>query len=667
MDTAISARITENELRSSLESLLTTKQRRTIAVKLLSVFVGGGLLLVGVLYKFFFPDQRALADVVTLIAATIVSVPVLVSAARGFVLKDSKSITDQLVAAAILAGFAIQNYEVVTLVPLLMVISHFFEERSVLGARQAVENLRKLHEQNVRRILPSGELDEVEAKRLNPGEVVRIFAGERIQIDGVVQSGRSTVDQSSVTGESLPVTVMKDSGVFAGGINLSGMIDVRVTGIGKDTAIGKIFALMKNAEESKPRFLRLLERYSASYLPLVMLVALLVLLVSKDIQRAMSVLIVACPVAFVLASPGVMIAALSIASKNGVLIKNTRFLEVCAEVKNLILDKTGTVTYGKLAVSETVLSEDFDQRRWTTFLEARKVKAAISLSEEGAKLEGSNTLVALASLISAGSRHPVSFAVTEEAAKRGLKFPAFENIEEIAGCGLLSTDAEGRIWRFGRASWLRECEVEVPELRDSAGSKSFLSVDKAYLGGFFMLDHAKTEVAGAIEKLRGLGIERAVLLTGDRKEEAERIGRELALDAIIPEVLPEEKLAVVNEEKKSRKTMMVGDGINDALALSAADVGVALPGRGADISLQSADLVLLSENLSALPFVINLARKAHTIIAENVLVGVGFSVTMLILASLGYIHPLVGALLHNVGAIFVVFNSARLLRLADRV
>ena len=609
-------------------------EQRELAARLGSVLVGGGLLALGWAWGYFQPGQAAVAGVVQLIAVVIVAWPVFKQAAEGFIDQDPGSYTEQLVALAILAAIVIGDFTTAGMVPLLMEVGHLLEDRSVMGARAAIEGIQKLAARTAT-LLEGGVERTVASEDLRVGDRVVVRPGETIPADAVVLEGHSSVDQSTVTGESVHEDVGPGSPVFAGTVNIDGLIQADVRGVGGDTALGRVIDLLREAEESKAPITRMLERYATAYLPIVLAVAAVVLFATGQVDRAIAVLVVACPCALVLSGPVAMVAALAVASKWSILIKGSSFLERVSEVDTVVLDKTGTVTLGSLSLLSSHPVEGVDER----------------------------DLLRLAGRCGHGSLHPASRAAFLAARAAGLEIKPPTELREQAGQGVVAETDEG-VLRLGRASWLAEEGLGFEAVSPSHGIAVFVARDDRVLGWLELADTPRPEAAAALQGLRDLGAKRLVLLTGDKEHVAARVAEELGFDAYEAEVLPERKAELVAEEQAAgRRVMMVGDGVNDALALRSADVGVAVGAVINEVALGGADIALMGNNLERLPQMVDLANRTRATINLNVFVGVGFSVLMLTLAALGIISPLLGALLHNGGAIFVVVNSARLLAL----
>ena len=639
------ARPASAQLNRSLDVPLTVTERGRIVVQLGSAMFGGGLLAVGLIQLRFGPPELSnIAQLIMAMASCVVALPIFWTAVRGLLTQDSDTLIDQLVSLATLAAMMTGDFITATLIPVIMNLGHFFEERSILGAQAAIEGLRTLHARRATLLTPEGER-EVDPSSLKKGDLLIVRPGDVIAADGEVSDGMSAVDQSSITGESAPEDVETGDSVYAGTVNLTGLIRVKVTRTGSQTALGRVVELLQGAEQSKTPVLKLIERYAGYYVPIILTIAGVVLFVTRDMSRAVAVLVVGCPGALVLAGPTAMIAALAAASRLGILIKNTRFLESLADVDTVVLDKTGTLTLGCL---ELLYMQPHD-----------------GLSDDD--------LLRAAVPCASGSRHPVSRAIVRAAEAAGINVEldgSTDRVEEVSGKGIMAS-SNGQTKMLGRREWLIESGVDVPENPQHAGPIVWLGQIDRYDGGtnsrtlgcLLLADTPRPEAKQAIKDLKTLGLERSVLLTGDRQEVAQHIGSMLEMDEIIAEVLPEQKLSTVHAEREAgRSVMVVGDGVNDALALASGDVGVALGAVASDIALQSADVALMTNDLGRLPLTVQLARLTRNTIHQNVLIGAGMSIVFVWLASVGIISALPGAFLHIVGEVFVIVNSARLLR-----
>ncbi|HWE51444.1 MAG TPA: cation-translocating P-type ATPase [Bryobacteraceae bacterium] len=621
---------------ASAPGALADDERRRITTRLGAGLVGIGLLGLGTLLLKIEPDQWQIGEMCRGLAAAVVAVPTLISGVRGIVTGDTRRATDQLVALAVLASAATGNFVVATLIPLFLELGRLFEERSSLGARAAIDGIRALSARQAVRLRADGTEERVDPNNLSPGDMILVRPGERIAVDGIVLEGRSAVDQSAITGESLHEDVGPGSPVFAGTIAIDGMIRIQARGAGSDTVLGKVVELLKDVERASVPVLRLFERRAGAWLPLVLTISATTLFFTENLSRAIAVLVVATPTALVVAGPAAMVAAMTIATRLRILIKSADFLERTSEIDTLILDKTGTVTVGTPTVTH--------------------VRTAPGESEEA--------LFAAAAACGFGSRHPVSRAVVTEAQNRGITVPRPTGIEEKPGLGVIAM-VDGQRAVLGRPALLAENGIAIGTQPESDASQVWVGLGHRLLGHFILLDQPRAEAREALENMRGLGIKKIILLTGDRAAAANEIGAALGVDRVVAEVLPAQKLEVVRAEQAEGNTvMMVGDGVNDAPALGGADVGVAIGAELNEIALGGADVALLGTDLGRLPKLIGLADRTRRIIGQNVWLAFALSIVLIGLAARGVLDPLTGALAQSVGVFAIVANSARILRFA---
>ena len=610
-----------------------------LSIRLFVAFLGAGILLVARIYRAAVPEQAIVASFFELIAALMVAIPVFFLGIKGLRLGNRQYVAEQLVSLAVLAALATGDFPTATLVPLFLLLGHVFEERSILGARRAIAGLSSLTSLKATIIEQDGTR-EIAAEDLTPDDVISVKPGDAFPADGRIQSGFSTVDQSPVTGESAPQDIEPGDEVFAGSINMSGVLTVIVTKVGNQTALGRVRTLLEEASLSKPPVIQMMQKYAALYLPAVLTLAVGVFLLTRTLDRAISVLVISCPCAFVLAGPAAIVAALAVASRHGILIKGASFLERMAEVDTVILDKTGTATLGQLAVDGIVGMNGVKNREILTY-------AAVAAS---------------------GSHHPVATAILQSARAQGIDLQTGHNAKEFPGRGT-EVETDFGLVRMGREEWLRDCGLEFDEnsASDHVGPITWIAKDNDVLGAVLLSDRARPEVKEAIRDLRALGVNHISLVTGDRKRVAQNMATSLEVDEVQWELLPEEKLSTVRAVRQSGKTVMVvGDGVNDALALAAGDVGVAMGAAGVQVAIESADVALMHNDLRALPAAVQLSRETRSTININVLIGGGYSVLMLSFAALGIINPVSAALLHNLGSFFVLVHSSRLLHHRSR-
>lgn len=632
-----------HRIQNDLDAGLSSYEKWRMGIRFGTALLAASLLGVGLLIDQIMPvEQHALAASLQAIAAVLVIAPILWEAVYGLFQDSPEYYSAQLVCIAALAAFAVGDFTTAVIVPVILSLAFFLEERSILGANSAIAGLQALQSKDARRLDAEGAERTVPAADLQPGDVVVIGPGESVPADAMVIHGHSAIDQSSITGESTPEEVEPDAQIFAGSMNLTGVLRAKVTSAGNQTTLAKVLELFQEAERSKTRTLRLVEQYAKYFVLAVLLIAGITLFLTHDVTRAITVLVVGCPGPFLIAGPAAMVAALAVASRNGILIKNARFLEVLSEVNSVVFDKTGTVTTGQLEVSRIV---SFDE-------------------SESYILE--HVLAG-----TAANHHPVSKAIARYGKTHKLSSAEASQVEEVPGRGLRIHYPDQRVVLLGRESWLNAEGIATPEIIHSgpmvwAGEIKNDAV--GLLGCICLSDQPRPEATEVVEKLHRLGVERTVLLTGDRQAVADQIGQEIRVDEIVAEVLPSEKLQVVELEKQAGyDVMVVGDGINDAPALAAGNVGVAMGVEGADITMRSADIVLMTHQLDRLPMAMLLSRKTKTTIHRNVVIGAALTLGMLGLAAAGSITPISGAILQNVGEAFVILNSAAILRWNGKV
>jgi Zn2+/Cd2+-exporting ATPase len=622
---------------SAGEGLLSRAEQLSLGLRLTLSLIAGGCLILSTAITFLVPSQIDVAELVAGVAALLVAVPALSAAWQSLRHPDLHGITDQLIALALIAAWAAGDLITAALLPLVMTLGHILEERSLLGSQEAIRALSKLTQVKTRRITPAGEVEEVEARALRAGDLIDLRAGDLIPADGLVQSGASSVDTASITGESVPVEVEPGSEVFSGTINGDGHLIVKLTRVGQESTLGRVIALLQEAEGAKPPVTRLLERYAERYMVLVLLIAAGTWFATSNTVAALAVLVASCPCALVLAAPATSIAAIAVASRHGILVKGAAFLENLATVDAVVFDKTGTVTVGQLQL-----------------LEARPEPGV----ERG-------ELCVLAGNLASASNHPVSRALAPLAQAQPLELA---DIKESRGLGVVGRQG-GDIVGLGRAELFKELGVPISVPPNHDGPIVGVSRGSKFLGWVLLADEPRPEAREAINDLRALGLRRQVLLTGDRLPVAQRIANFLGLPSIRAEALPAQKMTyVLDEISAGYRPMVVGDGINDSLALKVGAVGIAMGARGADVALASADLVLMTNDLRRLGTCIRLSRRCRRTIYTNVSVGLGWTVVIVALAAggtLGASGAIIAALLHNVSTIAVMANAGRLLKFQE--
>ena len=488
----------------------------------------------------------------------------------------------------------------------------------------------------------NGVLDEVPLDEIEPGDLLLIRQGDVAPVDGVVASDQAMMDQSALTGESLPVHLTRDAEVMSGATNAGEAFDLKATRQAKDSTFAGIVRLVEAAQKSKAPMARLADRYSLVFLVVTVVIAAAAWWFTGDPIRAVAVLVVATPCPLILAVPVALVAGLSRAAHFGVLIKGAKPLEALARIRTLILDKTGTLTDGRPVIVRIESYGDLSQAEVLHYTAA----------------------------LDQGSKHPIAQALVSAARARGknsLPFP--DNLDETAGEGITGTIG-GQQMAVGGTSFV-SAQLGLPISANKASETGevivALAVDGELAGHVVMADTLRSGTAELLAGLRSHGVGRILLATGDRRSVAEAVTKGLELDAVRSELTPDQKVLLVLTERKNGPVMMVGDGVNDAPALAAADIGVAMGARGAAASAEAADVVLLVDRLDRLLSGLEVAQRSQRIALESVVAGIGLSVAGMIAAALGYLTPVQGALLQEVIDVAVILNALRALRIRPTV
>jgi len=615
----------------SLEGL---SARWSLALRLTMALIAAGLLVVAGAWRFVFPTEQYLSDLVAGGAAALVAIPVLSAAWDSIRRPSLHGMTDQLVAIALIAAWATGDLMTAAVLPIVMIVGHVLEERSLLGSQEAIRAMGRLVETTARLIHKDGRVVTVATQSLAVGDLIELRAGDRVPVDGLIIEGSSSLDTASLTGESVPAEMNPGEAVLAGSINLDGHLVVEVQRVGEQTTLGKIIALMDTAEQAKPPVTRLIEKYAGQYMTLILLIAAGVWFASNDSEAMLAVLVASCPCALVLAAPATAIAAIAVAARHGILIKGAAFLEELAEVTSVVFDKTGTITKGEL-----------------------------NLVGVRGPYQADDALLRLASSLGATSSHPVSRALAPLAAPSDRL--TLTEVREQRGLGVTAMLGDEPV-ALGRAALFTSLGIAMAPVPDHDGPMAGLSRGGDFLGWLLLADEPRPEAPAAIEDLRSLGLDRQVLLTGDRARVARRVGSQLGMTDIYAEALPEQKMQRVQQEIRSGfRPLVVGDGINDSLALKVGAVGVAMGAQGTDVALASADLVLMTSDLRRLGTCIRLSRRCRRTIHVNVAMGLVWTVTLVGLAATGVLGSqgaIIAAVFHNVSTLAGMVNAGRLLR-----
>jgi len=564
--------------------------------------------------------------------------PIVKSAIKTLLIPDLN--VDTLVSIAAISATAVGAYREAAAVLFIMLLGESLEGVTVGKARNAISSLIQLSPKMawVRR---EDEEVQVPIEDVKPTEVVIVKPGDRIPVDGKIISGCGSVNQATLTGESIPVEKEVGDKVYCGTINESGSCEIIATQVADDTKLAQIKRLILEAQAEKSPIQRVMDRFSRYFIPAILLVALATFLVTGEIIRAITILIVACPCALVLGTPTAVVAAIGNAARRGILIKGGAYLEQMGRLKTLLMDKTGTLTEGRPKVIGMTTFDGLDEKEllyWAAIAEKR-------------------------------SEHPLARAVAKKAEELGLNVPHPASFGNLRGKGVRAQwDSKAIV--VGTSEMMRGEGIEIPdsakevlESKQSEGMTSLLvAVDHRLLGIISIADTLREGAKDAIDQIRAQGVSEIWMLTGDSALVADRIGRELGI-RYEAKLLPEDKVASVKEwKRKGRVVAMVGDGVNDAPALAAADIGIAMGAVGTDVAIETADIALMTDELKKVPMVIRLSRKALRVIKENLAFAIAFNTVLVLLSAQGLMTMILGAILHQASSLLVILNSMRLLR-----
>ncbi|MGQ9645398.1 MAG: heavy metal translocating P-type ATPase [Thermodesulfobacteriota bacterium] len=573
-----------------------------------------------------------------LVSLVIGGFPVLKSAIKALFIPDLN--VNTLVSIAAIAAASIGAYQEAATVVFIMLLGEFLEHLTVGKARRAISSLVQLSPKTA--WVKRGDREvQVPIEEVVAKDVVIVKPGERIPVDGKIISGCGSINQSMLTGESIPVEKSLGDRVYCGTINEAGSCEIEATQVAEDTKLAQIKRLIIEAQAEKSPIQRVMDRFARYFIPAVLLIALITFLVTKEPVRAITILIVACPCALVLGTPTAVVAAIGSAARQGILIKGGAFLERMGHLNALLMDKTGTLTHGKPKVVEVKGFNGADEKEvlyWAAVAEKR-------------------------------SEHPLARAVIEKTESLGLSIPHPESFENFRGRGVKAR-WDSKTVLAGSPELLKGEGVDIPEpakewlgAKESEGKTCLLiTLDSQMVGIISIADTLREETRAAIERIREEGISEIWILTGDSEKVANRIGKELNI-GYEAGLLPEQKVSKIKEwKRKGHVVAMVGDGVNDAPALAAADIGIAMGAVGTDVAIETADIALMTDEIGKIPTLIRLSRRALRVIKENIIFAIIFNTMMVFFSAQGWISMILGAFMHQASSLLVILNSIRLLR-----
>jgi len=580
-----------------------------------------------------------LSDAVALAAALAGGIPIIVVGLNALLHKDLD--VDFLASIAIVAALVIGQFLAAAVVALMLTGGAILEDYTSRRTSRAIEKLLE-SAPKVARVRRNGDEIEVPIEDVALDEIVLVKPGEKIPVDGIVTKGHASINQAPITGESIAVEKTQGNQVLTGTIVELGALEIKVTKIGEDTTFARIIRLIREGQENRAHVEKIADRYARYFGPAILGIAALAFIITRDVIIAVSTLVIACPCALTLATPTAVVASIGNAAKKGILIRGGAALETTGKVDAVVLDKTGTLTLGKPKVMDV------------TSFEGRTEAQVIALAAVAEKF----------------SEHSFSKAILEKAKELGITAADPTDFEVMPGEGVKSHLNTTEIL-VGNDKFLKRFEIELPAQAErflrkqySLGRTSvFVCENRSIIGLISIADVPRDGVARSISNLRSEGIKRVVMLTGDKASPALSVAEQAGISDVESDLLPEQKVDYVKRLRgEGHRVMMVGDGINDAPALASAHVGVAMGKIGADVAIETADIVLMSDDLSKVSKIIMLGKKTLNMIKQNIALAMVVNILGILLAVRGDISPIIAAAIHEGNALFVVLNSARLLR-----
>lgn len=600
---------------------------RDEAISLLRLMVSGVSLVASFLVGDDLPIDPAW------VAIVLCGAPILWDAATGLVLRhDIKA--DVLVAIAIIASLALGEWFAAGEVALIMEIGGFLEDFSSGRARRGIEALSDMSPRTGRVVDHDG-VSEVPVEEIGIGQTVRVLPGEAVPVDGRVVSGETSIDQSVITGESMPVDKAPGDEVFSGTVNQMGAFDMLVEKTSGESSFQRLVGMVESVDADKTRMVRIADRWATRLVALVLALALATYIATGDVYRAVTVMIVFCPCAFILATPTAVVAAIGNLAKRGVLVRDGDALERMSQVDTVAFDKTGTVTEGRPKVV------------WS---------------------DGSDRVLSAAASAESMSEHPFAKALVAYARSKDVEVSAPGSFRMTVGRGV-EASVDGESVSIGSLRMMEEAGIAIPEdvllrsqsIQDEGGTVVFVSIDGGYAGCFAFSDTIRGTSEETVSELRSMGVG-SILLTGDNSRAASRIAAEAGIGDVKAECRPKDKMSEIDLlQSEGRRVCMVGDGVNDAPSLKKAWVGIAMGATGSDMAAEASDIVLVKDGLDAIPHLAGISRRMMAKVRLNIGFSLCWNALAVAMSMAALLTPVTGALVHNIGSVFVVVNSALLL------
>ncbi|MCR4996921.1 MAG: cation-translocating P-type ATPase [Butyrivibrio sp.] len=577
------------------------------------------------------------------IAIILCGIPILIGAFKGVIFEhDIKA--DLLVSLALIASAATGEFFAAGEVALIMQIGSLIEDYTSGKAKEGIEKLISITPQTAR-VLREGGSVEIPVEEVKAGDILSVLAGETIPVDGTIIEGETSIDQSVMTGESIPVDKKAGDTVSSGTMNQFGAFTMRADSVSSDSLLQRMIKLAKEAEENKAPIVTAADKWATWLVVIALSCAVITWLVTGEFMRAVTVLVVFCPCAFILATPTAVLAGIGNAAKYGIIVRSGDALERLSKIKRIAFDKTGTLTYGKPRVSKVVSTDN-------------------RYSED--------EILKYTALAEQQSEHPLGKAIWNAYVEKGGKNETVKDFKVMAGQGI-SAEIDGKKVMVGKEDFMTSQKQSVENLKniskkelDEGATVVYVSLDDKVAGIVALKDTIREDSAKSISRLKAVGIT-PMLLTGDNEYAARSISASAGIKEVRANLLPEEKMNIIKGYAGGKEPIcMIGDGVNDALALTTADAGIAMGGIGSDIAIESADAVLVSDDIKRLPYLFDLMQKVMKKIKVNFAASLIINISAVILSAMGVLTPITGALWHNFGSVFVVVNAALLLRVKDK-
>ncbi len=595
-------------------------RRRLFSLAIISLVIAIILSLLGI---------HNVANLILAVVSIIEVIPLLIGMYQD--IREGSYGIDILAATAIIASVLLKEYWAAIMVVIMLTGGETLEDYAEHRSKRELDNLLKGAPAKAHLIKNNKQFD-VKVSEINVGDKIIIKPGELVPVDAIVIDGGSSFNEASLTGESNPVSKNEGDKLLSGSVNLEGLIMAKATATSEDSQYQQIVKLVQGAAASKAPFVRLADQYSIPFTIIAYAIAVAVWVFTGEAIRFLEVIIVATPCPLLLAAPIALISGMSLSSKYGIIVKTGSALERLAEAKTIAFDKTGTLTSGNLSIDKVWANKGYTEK----------------------------DVLAYAAALEQYSGHIIARAINEGAKKSKLKLPKVKGVKEVPGYGM-SADFKGKDILLGKLGMMDKYEVNVPANLTSAkvnDTSLYVALGDSLIGHITLKDSLRQETKATLSDLRSQGIEDLMMVTGDNEKTAGKIAKEIGISNYIADALPRDKLLAI-ESIKNRPVVFVGDGVNDAPVLTASDVGIALGARGSTAASESADMVIMLDDISRVAYAVRIARHTFKIAKQSILIGIGLSIVLMIAFSTGHFQPLLGAILQEVVDVFVIFNALR--------